>query len=85
MEAKATNPNFKLESILEAKSFQLENTQICQNQFYVSRITFGSSKSETKHALSVAVIEVPIYIGFYLLILYTLFLQLNLGEKKNML
>lgn len=33
-ELKATNYNFKVESILAAKSFSMNITQTCQNQFF---------------------------------------------------
>lgn len=51
MEVKATNLDFKLEFIFEAKTIMLENTQTCQNQYYVFRMTFVSQKSESNHAL----------------------------------
>jgi len=37
VEATNINHNFKLESIIEAKTNLLENTQTYQTQFYISR------------------------------------------------
>lgn len=52
LDSKATYPNFKLESsILEVQLILLESSQICQNQFYNSRINTGGSKLETKHRI----------------------------------
>jgi hypothetical protein len=49
LDSKATNPSFKLESILEAESIIFESNQTCQIQFYTSGINYGSSKRGTKH------------------------------------
>jgi len=37
---------------MEAKSILLESNQTSQNQFYTSIISFGPSRSGTKHTLS---------------------------------
>jgi hypothetical protein len=50
VEATNINHNFKLESIIEAKTNLLENTQPYQTQFYISRLNILPDKSEFKHA-----------------------------------
>jgi hypothetical protein len=42
LELRATNLNSKLESITATKSIPTEIVKTCQNQFYVSIITFSS-------------------------------------------
>lgn len=48
LDSKATNPNFNLKSILDAKIIPIKNKQTYQTQFYISRVNSSCSNHDIK-------------------------------------
>jgi hypothetical protein len=54
---RAKSSKFELHLRIDFLEAIFENTETCQNQFYVYRIAFVSHKSESKHAINVYLSE----------------------------